>query len=364
MRVEFLNLQRVTASFNGKLESAAARVVSSGRYLLGPETQAFEEEWANHVGLRFCVGCGNGLDALTLALMAWKEQEGWADEDEVLIPAHTFIATALAVTKAGLKPVFCDVKKADGLIDPKDAAKRFTPKTRCIIPVHLYGQVCDMQAIGSLAQQHNVKILEDACQAHGAKGVGQGDAVAFSFYPGKNLGAFGDGGCVCTNDADLAESVRQLANYGQLRKYVHLHKGINSRLDEVQAAILRIKLRRLDADNQRRRAIAAKYTEGLQQRGLLSLPQVPQDGSHVFHIYAIRSTQRDELQKALHDKGIETLIHYPCIPPRQAAYADSVQITFPEAESWAATELSLPMSPMLTDEEVEYVIGCVTALKL
>lgn len=358
MNIDFLNLQRVTASFGGELEKAMTRVVSSGRYLLGAETQAFEEEWAQYVHQRHCVGCGNGLDALTLVLMAWKQKWNWQESDEVIVPAHTFIATALAVTKAGLTPVFCDVNRINGLMDTNDAAKRLTKKTRCLIPVHLYGQVCDMPAVLSLARQHHLCVLEDACQAHGAKGVGQGDAAAYSFYPGKNLGALGDAGCITTNDADLAQSVRQLANYGQTQKYVHPYKGINSRMDEVQAAVLRVKLRRLDEDNRRRREIASMYSEALQHAGLLSVPQIPEDGSHVFHLYAIRSENRHQLQQHLKEKGVQTLIHYPCTPPLQGAYSDSTRPTFPEAEAWAETELSLPMSPVMTDEEVQYVIHC------
>lgn len=354
MQVDFLNLQRVNESFGSELKEAVNRVVSSGWYLLHTEVEAFEQEFADYLGVKHCVGCGNGLDALTLVLMAWKEQLGWQDGDEVIVPSNTFIATVLAVSRAGLKPVFCEPNLEDALIDVNRIEALITEHTRCIIPVHLYGQTCDMERIMQIAKAHGLKVLEDACQAHGAEGVAQADAAAYSFYPGKNLGALGDGGCIVTNDEELAQQVRSLANYGQSVKYTHLCKGVNSRLDEVQAAVLRVKLRRLDKDNARRREIASYYHENL--KGIVSVPWIPAHPfRHVFHVYAIRMEHRDELQKSLREKGIQTLIHYPIPPHRQQAYREFQHLHLPIAEEWGRTELSLPMSPVMTDEEVEAV---------
>lgn len=358
MKVDFLNLQRITASFGGEVENAVRRVVSSGWYLLGEETMAFEREWADSVGVRHAIGCSNGLNALTLVLLAWKEIEGWQDGDEVVLPAQTFVATALAVSRAGLKPVFCDVRKEDALLDVVLLENVLTERTRCLIPVHLFGKVCNMTEILAMAHRHGLKVLEDACQAHGAHGVGVADAAAFSFYPGKNLGALGDAGAVVTNDYELASMVRRLANYGQSQKYVHDYQGVNSRMDEVQAAVLRVKLRRLGADNSRRIEIAQRYSEALNEVEGLVVPAVPTDGSHVFHIYPLRCTQRDETQRRLAQQGIQTLIHYPCIPSKQRAYALYRHLSFPQAEAWAQTELSLPISPVMTEDEVEEVISC------
>ena len=327
MQVDFLNLQRVNESFGSELKEAVNRVVSGGWYLLHTEVEAFEREFADYLGVKHCVGCGNGLDALTLVLMAWKEQLGWQDGDEVIVPSNTFIATVLAVSRAGLKPVFCEPNLEDALIDVNRIEALITEHTRCIIPVHLYGQTCDMERIMQIAKAHGLKVLEDACQAHGAEGVAH---------------------------EELAQLVRSLANYGQSVKYTHICKGVNSRLDEVQAAVLRVKLRRLDKDNARRREIASYYHENL--KGIVSVPRIPAHPSrHVFHVYAIRTEHRDELQKSLREKGIQTLIHYPIPPHRQQAYREFQHLHLPIAEEWGRTELSLPMSPVMTDEEVEAV---------
>ena len=364
MKIDFLNLQRITASFGSELEEAVMRVLRNGWYLQGEETAAFEREWAQHVGMSACVGCGNGLDALTLTLMAWKELNEWADGDEVVMPANTFIASALAVSRVGLKPVFCEVRADNALIDVECIEQVLTTRSRCLLPVHLYGNVCDMDGVMAVAETYSLKVLEDACQAHGAHSVGRGDAVAFSFYPGKNLGALGDAGAVVTNDYELAQTVRQLANYGQTCKYVHESRGVNSRMDEVQAAVLRVKLQRLTTDNLRRSDIAARYSQVLlpfvadgEKNRLRSVPSVSADNRHVFHIYALRSERRDELQEWLRLRNIQTLIHYPRVPYRQNAYAaDYAEVSFPIAEAWARTELSLPISPVMTDEEVEMVV--------
>lgn len=355
MNVKFLDLQKINQSYGTALEDAANGVIRSGWYLLGTQLGTFEQEWAEYCGARHAIGVGNGLDALRLVLTCWKIMYGWQDGDEVIVPANTFIATPLAVSQAGLTPVFCDVNDADALIrtDEDYLSTLLTDRTRCIIPVHLYGRLANLDAIHNFASAHNLLVLEDACQAHGAKSGYQGSRTcAYSFYPGKNLGALGDGGCVTTDDDELATLVRNVANYGQSVKYVHDFQGINSRLDEIQAAILRVKLQRLDADNSRRREIASRYEEAFAGK---KTPNTP-DLSNVYHIYAIRTSQRAELQAKLASAGIQTLIHYPIPCHHQKAYQTDEHLTLPNAERWCSETLSLPISPVLTDEEVEYVI--------
>ncbi len=369
MKVRFLDLQRVNASFGSPLTEAVERVVAGGWYLHGRETEAFEREFAEFIGVDCCVGCGNGLDALTLVLMAWRELYGWAEGDEVIVPTNTFIATALAVTRAGLRPVFCDPRREDALMDVTGLASLVNARTRCLIPVHLYGRVCQMDRICDFAADRHLLVLEDACQAHGAvsRAMGQragalGDAAAFSFYPGKNIGALGDGGCVTTRQPELAQIVRSLANYGQTEKYVHDRLGVNSRLDEVQAAVLRVKLHRLEADNARRIEIARHYSASISTGGVVvATPQVASDDvpDNVFHVYPLRVGRRDAVRSRLAEQGIETLIHYPLPLHHQRAYAACASLSRPVAEDWCATELSLPVSPVMTDEEVEAVVRAV-----
>lgn len=365
MNVDFLNLQRLNASFGQALTDAVCSVVNSGWYVHGTATTRFEREFADYTAHHFCVGTGNGLDALTLTLLALKERDGWSSETEVIVPANSFIATALAVSRAGLKVVFCDVDRTTALLDSQHVSALITPATRCIVPVHLYGQRCAMDALRSLAARHGLFILHDACQAHGTVAPktdrshrGADEAECYSFYPGKNLGALGDGGCVVTDDEALAAAVRRLANYGQQTKYIHTSQGLNSRLDELQAAVLSVKLGRLNKDNARRREIAAFYTEQL-QGSCLTVPTVPTDGSHVFHVYAVRAAARDALQSRLNALGVQTLIHYPIPIHRQGAYASYASCSLPEAERWSATELSLPISQTQTDEEAEAVVRAV-----
>lgn len=364
--IPFLPLGEIIARQHDDLLAAADDVLRSGHYLRGEQTAAFEQEFADYVGASYCVGVGNGLDALTLALLAMKQLEGWSDADEVIVPAMTFIATAQAVSRAGLHPVFCDVND-DALIDVVAAERLITPRTRALLPVHLYGRVADMESLQSLAHRHKLKILEDAAQAHGAKATdGQragslGTAAAFSFYPGKNLGAIGDGGAVTTNDERLAERVRVLANYGAACKYHHDFLGLNSRLDELQAAFLRRRLTLLETDNAHRCHVAQLYNE------LITSPAVtkPYGGNldSVFHIYPLHCSDRDALQSHLAAHGIETLIHYPLAVHQQQAYADHNAEHFPVAERIAATELSLPISPILTDAEAHYVAEAVNELR-
>lgn len=360
MNIKFLDIKRITDSFEPRLSSEIQRVVSSGWYLLGEETSNFEKEFAQYCDSAHCVGVANGLDALTLILMAWRETNGWQEGDEVIVPANTYIASILAITRAGLTPILCEPNEDDALIDTSCIEALISSRTRAIMVVHLYGQACKMEEVTSLAHQYGLKVLEDCAQAHGAlyKGarVGAlGDAAGFSFYPGKNLGALGDGGAVITNDRTLARTVRTLAYYGSREKYVNQYKGLNSRLDEIQAAVLRVKLTRLDADNDRRRQIARRYIKQINHPEIL-LPKVNSWLGHVFHIFSIRCTRREELQKYLKSHGIDTLIHYPIPPHKQEAFKEWNQHVYPITERIHEQILSIPISPIMTDEEVNYVI--------
>ena len=359
MNLPFLNLKAITNSFEPELSAKVQQVVTSGWYLNGAQNQAFEKEFAAFIGTRYCIGVGNGLDALTLILTALKDINHWDDNDEIIVPAFTFIATAEAISRTGLQPVFCDVQE-DFLIDTTKIPALITSKTKALLPVHLYGKVCNMTEIKKIAAQYQLKIFEDAAQAHGAQLAGKragnlGNAAGFSFYPGKNLGALGDGGAVTTNDPELAHYVRKLANYGAEKKYHHEVLGCNSRLDEMQAAVLRVKLPRLDEDNQRRQAIARIYSEGIQNR-LIQIPYHGDTDSSVFHIYPVCTASRENLQQYLHDAGIETLIHYPVAVHQQAAYQQYHNTSCPVAERIAREELSLPMSPLMTPEEAHFIV--------
>lgn len=356
--IPFLDLQRVNAAYEPMLSDAIARTVASGWYLNGAELARFEREFAAFVGAEYCVGVGNGLDALTLALLALKQLRKWEDGDEVILPAMTFVATAEAVVRAGLHPILCDITP-DFLINPAAAEQAITPRTRAIIPVHLYGKACDMQALRTIADRHGLALVEDAAQAHGAwesKGhrVGSGEVVAFSFYPGKNLGALGDGGAVVTRHADLARHIRTLANYGAEQKYEHRFHGMNSRLDEVQAAALRVKLPHLDADNARRQALAAIYSSEIKHPAV-RIPYGGATDSSVFHIYPVLCKHRAALQQHLSAHGVQTLVHYPHPIHRQGAFAGLCPGSFPVAEQVAAECLSLPISPVQTAEETHTI---------
>lgn len=365
--IKFLDIQRITASFEPELSSEVQRVISSGWYLLGEEVATFEKAFAEYCDSTHCVGVANGLDALTLILMAWREMHGWCEGDEVIVPANTYIASILAISRAGLTPVLCEPNEEDALMDVSEMELLVTPRTRAVMVVHLYGQVCEMDAVRSFARQQGLKVVEDCAQAHGAlyKGtrVGAlGDAAAFSFYPGKNLGALGDGGAVVTSDRLLTRTVRTLANYGSREKYVHVHKGLNSRLDEVQAAVLRVKLARLDADNDRRRQIARRYIKRI-SNPLVRTPYVRSWLGHVFHVFTVRCECRDELQKYLAAQGIQTLIHYPTPPHKQEAYREWNHLSLPVTERIHREILSLPISPVMTDEEVQQVIDAVNSFQ-
>ncbi len=363
MDIKYLDLQKITGTFGPELLQAVQGVIQSGWFLYGSETRLFEQEFAAYCGASECLGVANGLDALTIILKSYKNIEGWGDDDEVIVPAFTFIASASAISRAGLRPVFCDVSAGDSLLDASLLEPLVTPRTRAILPVHLYGRVCDMDAIRSIADAHGLKVVEDCAQSHGAcsekgsKAGSLGHAAAFSFYPGKNLGALGDGGTIVSDDKELIAESHTIANYGMSVKYVHPKQGINSRLDELQAAVLRVKLRRLDADNACRQQIARAYDEGISNASL-RLPYTGAGGKRksVYHIYPIYCNERDKLHDYLEQQGIHTQIHYPIPVHKQKAYTEWNQHSFPAAERLAETELSLPLNPSLTQKEVSYII--------
>ena len=355
----FLDLQRVNAAHAEAIGAALARVAASGRYVLGPETDAFEAEFAAYCGVRHCVGVANGLDALQLILRG----HGIGAGDEVIVPSHTFIATWLAVSQCGARVVPVEPVEATGNIDAARVRVAVTPRTRAIIAVHQYGQCADMAALRAIADECDLRLIEDAAQAHGARLRGRragsfGDAAGFSFYPGKNLGALGDGGAVTTNDDQLAQRLRVLRNYGSPRKYQHDVMGVNSRLDEMQAAVLRVKLRTLDADNAARRAAAAIYLDELRHTPL-QLPQVMAHAEPVWHLFVVRCAERAALQSALDARGIGHLVHYPIACHRQRAYAGRRWPELPIAERLAAQVLSLPMAPYLEAAAVRTVCAVV-----
>lgn len=378
MKIPFLDLKQVNAPYMDALKTAAAAVVESGWYIRGSYCEKFEKEFAAYCGFAHGVGVGNGLDALTLMLRAEIELGRLALGDEILVPANTYIATVLAVNATGLVPVLVEPDERTFNIDPARLAAACSPKTRGILAVHLYGRLADMNAISAFAKTRDLFVFEDAAQSHGARFSAcaksveadmKSAAVAYSFYPTKNLGALGDAGMVLTDDAELARVVRMLGNYGSEKKYVNCYRGVNSRLDEIQAAFLLAKLPHLDAWNARRREIAARYVREI-RNPLVRLPEIPADPrEHVWHVFTVRTpdqTTRDALQKHLESRGIGTLIFYPIPPHLQQAYATGPEgesfllpanPKFPIAEAMAETVLSIPVSQVLTDDEVSEIIG-------
>jgi dTDP-4-amino-4,6-dideoxygalactose transaminase len=363
MNVPFLDLEAAYREIQAELEPAILASLRSGWYIGGQDVETFEQEFADYTETQHCVGVANGLDALRLALMAMEIGVG----DEVIVPSNTYIATWLAVSQTGAIPVPVEPDESTYTLDPGRIEAAITPRTKAILPVHLYGQPADLDPMLELAHRHGLRILEDAAQAHGARYKGKrigghGDAVAWSFYPGKNLGALGDAGAITSNDPEIADRVRVLRNYGSRVKYVNEVKGCNSRLDPVQAAVLRVKLRHLDEWNARRTAIAVRYTAELAGTGFV-LPEVPEWAEPVWHLYVVQHAERDRLQKALQEAGIGTLIHYPIPPHLQIAYrdADYAAGRFPIAESMANRLLSLPMGPQLEDAGVTSAIVALKA---
>lgn len=361
MQIDFLNLGRVNAEYDSAIRESIDRVLRSGYYILGEETAAFEREFARYCGVRHCIGVANGLDALHLILRGY----GIGPGDEVIVPANTFIATWLAVSLVGARIVPVEPDPSTWNIAPERIEEAITSRTRAIMPVHLYGAPADMDAILDIAQRHRLRVIEDAAQAHGARYGGLragslGDAAGFSFYPGKNLGALGDGGAITTNDDELAERLRKLRNYGSSIKYQHEVAGVNSRLDEMQSAVLRVKLRHLDADNARRAALAAAYREALAETPL-ELIRVPEQAQSVWHLFAVRTPRRDALRDYLASRGVGTQIHYPVPCHRQAAFADQAWSALPVTELLQSEILSLPMAPYLGADDVAYVAAQVKA---
>lgn len=365
MTVPFLSLKDVTNKYQNEIHEAALRVIDSGWYLQGEENKRFEENYSKYIGTKYTIGCANGLDALIWIFRAYIELGVMKPGDEVIVPANTYIATILAITENGLVPVLCEPNIETLEIDDSFIESKITSKTKAICIVHLYGQCAYTEKIGELCKKYSLKLVEDNAQAHGCLYKGRktgsiGDAAGHSFYPGKNLGALGDAGAVTTNDEALATAVRSLANYGSAKKYVFQYTGRNSRLDEIQAAILDVKLKYLDDDVKIRQNIAKKYINGI-KNPKIKLPNVPDFSAHAFHLFPIMCEQRDELQKYLTEKGIGTNIHYPIPPHKQECYKEWNNLSLPVTEKIHAQELSIPMGQCLTDEQVQYVIDCLNA---
>ncbi|WP_414649788.1 DegT/DnrJ/EryC1/StrS family aminotransferase [Dyella sp.] len=365
MDVPFLSLRDINARHADELKAAAARVIDSGWYVLGEELAAFEREFAAYCGMPHALGVGNGLDALMLILRGYMALGSLREGDEVIVPGNTFIASFLAVTGNGLRPVVVEPDPRTFNLDTSRTEAAIGPRTRAILAVHLYGQLADMAALRDIADRHGLLLIEDAAQAHGAQLDGRkagsfGHAAGFSFFPGKNLGALGDAGAVVTADDDLAECIRALRNYGSREKYSHLMQGMNSRLDEMQAALLRVKLRYLDEDTQRRRVLAARYRVGIRHPAII-VPAVAHEPAHVWHLFVLRCAQRDALREHLLGLGVQTLIHYPVPPHRQPAYPTLHHLQLPVTEQLHREVLSLPIGPSLTDEQVDHVIDACMA---
>lgn len=357
--IKFLDLYKINQRYRKQTDAKIKEILDSGRYVLGENNKIFCKNFAEFCGTKYCLGVSNGLAALNLILKAYD----FSQNDEIIVPANTFIATILAITENNLKPVFIEPALDTYNIDINKIEKAITKKTKAIIPVHLYGQAVQMDEIFNIAKKYNLKIIEDAAQAHGAiyknKRTGNlSDAAAFSFYPGKNLGCCGDGGAITTNDEQLFDKLSAVANYGSNEKYYHIYKGINSRLDEIQAAILNIKLKFLDEDNEKRRKISQYYRQNIKNKKII-LPQVYDENAHVWHIFALRTQNRDELKNYLYKNEIETIIHYPIPPHKQKAYPEFNELSLPVTEKIHNETLSIPISPVMTKEEVSYVVDVI-----
>lgn len=354
--IKFLDLHKINERFRPEIDAAIKRVLDSGWYILGKEDEKFESDFAAFCGVKHCIGCANGLDALNLIIKGY----GFGAGDEIIAPANTYIASILAITQNNCTPVLVEPDLKTYNINPDLIEEKITPKTRAIMVVHLYGQAVEMEKIQELAKKYNLKIIEDSAQAHGAIYKGKrtgnlGAASGFSFYPGKNLGCLGDGGCVTTNDDELAAKIRAIRNYGSNIKYNNIFQGINSRLDEIQAAVLDIKYRFLDEDNEKRRKIADFYSKNI-KNPLITLPETYARESHVWHIYPVRTVNRNKLQQFLLDNGIQTLIHYPIPPHKQQCFKEWNNLSFPITEKIHEEILSIPISPVLSAAEMQKVV--------
>lgn len=357
--IKFLDLKKINNRYREEIDSRIKDILDKGWYLQGEENENFTKNFANFCGTKFALGVANGLDALNLIIKAY----GFGNGDEIIVPANTYIATILAISENGCIPFLVEPDIKTYNINPDSIEEKITTKTKAIMVVHLYGQAVQMEKIWKIAKKYNLKIIEDSAQAHGAiyqenRTGNLGDASGFSFYPGKNLGCIGDGGAVTTNDEELFNKIKAIANYGSDRKYHHIYKGVNSRLDEIQAAVLDIKLKHLDSDNNKRREISKYYRENIKNSKII-LPETYDEKSHVWHIFAVRTQNRDEFQKYLTEKGIQTIIHYPTPPHKQGAYKEWNNLSFPITEEIHNTILSLPLSPVMTDSEIEKVVEVV-----
>ena len=369
--IPFLNLKNINQQYREELIAACTRVIDSGWYIGGNELEQFEQNFAEYCGVKFAIGVANGLDALILTLRAWKELGKLHDGDEVIVPSNTYIASILAITANNLTPVLVEPDLATYNIDPLKIEDAITAKTKVILPVHLYGQLAAMPDIMHIAKKHNLLVLEDSAQSHGAQIEGKkagnwGDASGFSFYPGKNLGALGDAGAITTNDGELAQTLRALRNYGSHEKYKNLFAGVNSRLDEIQAAMLDVKLKHLDDETQHRRQIADVYMAGI-NNPLIELPKVNKDvlndQQHVWHLFVVRTSNREALQQYLAENSVQTLIHYPIPPHKQQAYKEWKDLSYPISEKIHDEVMSLPIGPTLSLEDVEKVIQLCNSFK-
>lgn len=365
--INFLDLKSVNARYQQELKDACARVIDSGWYIMGNELAEFEHEFALYCGVKHAIGVANGLDALVLVLRAWKELGKLQSGDEVIVQANTYIASILAITENDLIPVLVEPIPETFNLDPERVRAAITPKTKAILPVHLYGQLSPMPELLAIAQQHQLLVLEDCAQAHGAEIDGRragnwGDAAGFSFYPGKNLGALGDGGAIATNDDQLAQTLKALRNYGSHKKYENLYQGVNSRLDEIQAAMLRVKLPYLHKDTARRQEIALAYRQGIQNPHII-LPALLDELQHVWHLFVIRTEHRAQLQTWLSEQGVQTLIHYPIPPHQQRAYSSWADLSLPITEQLHQQVLSLPLDPTMSQQDIQTVIDAVNGFQ-
>ena len=359
--IKFLDLEKVNNRFRTEIDSRIKNILDKGWYLQGEENDKFAKDFAEYCGTKYALGVANGLDALNLIIKAY----GFGEGDEIIVPANTFIATILSISQNRCTPILVEPDINTYCINPDLIEKAITPKTKAIVVVHLYGQAVPMEKIWEIAKKYNLKIIEDAAQAHGAvyksRHVGNlGDAAAFSFYPGKNLGALGDAGGITTNDQELFNKIKAIANYGSDYKYHHIYKGVNSRLDEIQAAVLDIKLSHLDDDNNKRRKITNFYRKNITNPKII-LPKTYDETSHVWHVFAVRTVERDAFQKYLADNGIQTIIHYPTPPHKQLAYKELNKLSFPITEEIHKTIISLPISPVMTDSEINKIVEIVNA---
>lgn len=362
--IKFLNLQKITAKYQQEIHEAVKRVVDSGWYLQGKENENFEKNYSKYIGTKYTIGCANGLDALIWIFRAYIEMGVLHPGDEVIVPAHTYIASILAITENGLKPVLVEPDIETYQIDDTKIETAITEKTKAILIVHLYGQCAYSEKIGDICKKYNLKLIEDNAQAHGCLFEGKktgslGDVSGHSFYPGKNLGALGDAGAITTNDKELAEVIRALANYGSSQKYIFKYTGRNSRLDEIQAAVLNVKLKYLDQDIIIRKQVARYYIENIKNSRII-LPIIKDWDAHVFHLFPIRCKYRDELRQYLDQKGIQTIIHYPIPPHKQECYKAWNNLSFPVTEQIHREELSLPISPVMEKEEIQIIVDTMT----